>query len=728
MLNPDDPSSTALNVKELLNTSSQSLYYLNWWFLVIIALSGLTVIVFVVLVLILRGKNKKFLMKRRQSKQHLEHQHKMNTIKMMKLNGGSNIQLDANGIPVHHVDPESTLNANSIYLAGSNQQLILTNATNTLNRSSFNGGGGNVNANYNNSNQITLYELRQSKRGNLSVRGGIGNESCQYASGTIKTATYVSPNGTLSRVNIVSNEDQQQQQMFTNRNNDMFDTNNFNTLKQEQLNAIRSNPRHLNNLIGLSGGLAQPNDYSTSGQIGAMLLGEDDQHRGHLQQQQQLQSSNLYSINSQNNNNSKNLGQYLMPMNANHPKSSELIDEALNVGHLERSGSRQHLYFQHMPIPANNTTTNNNNNNNNNNNTNTNIYGGAKTNLNFNYSSSDSTDTTNPDQQQTSTPSSSNFGHHVSSSIYNMSSRNIYTTNSFGRNALANTTNTNNYNYKNTNTTTTTTNNNNNQIQQQSQTTVLQNTNNLPPPPPSLLTSSIIADQSTPPAIQSNINAASGMQGFDARRLQANYMSTSNNLRQPQQLANKNTYLDHQQVMQQVGQNKALTIVAQQASYYQTHNMMQQQQEHQQQQQKQQNSPPPPPSPLPPPPLPPMPPAIPASAQPSYTKASPFIGKKPLEPYQPPEIAIIHTNLIAKAASSTIEAMNALHEVATNTANNGAGVINNLKQKPLETSNNAESGSKISSISINLNGDRVMMNNVAGSRRPLASGAGYSNF
>jgi hypothetical protein len=100
----------------------------------------------------------------------------------------------------------------------------------------------------NSANNLTLYEIRKSKR-------GAQNNYNMSQTGTIKTATYVSPNGTLSKINIISNENEPVANTAT-------------LIKQQQLNGL-ANTRNLSNLIGLQH--AQPNDYCASGRIGALL-------------------------------------------------------------------------------------------------------------------------------------------------------------------------------------------------------------------------------------------------------------------------------------------------------------------------------------------------------------------------------------------------------------------------------------------------------------------------
>ena len=81
----------------------------------------------------------------------------------------SNDQLDNNSIP--------------IYLANSNNNLINPSGSNNLTRRENQNG------------QYTLYDLRK------SIRGGCGTSNI-YNGGSVRTATYISPNGTLSRINV----------------------------------------------------------------------------------------------------------------------------------------------------------------------------------------------------------------------------------------------------------------------------------------------------------------------------------------------------------------------------------------------------------------------------------------------------------------------------------------------------------------------------------------------
>ena len=85
------------------------------------------------------------------------------------------------GDALDNVSPND-VHPSNIYLHGSSAQLIMASGTNSLSR---------------NSNNYNLYEIRKSKRGGMGAA-----QHLNYNNGTIKTATYVSPNGTLSKVNI----------------------------------------------------------------------------------------------------------------------------------------------------------------------------------------------------------------------------------------------------------------------------------------------------------------------------------------------------------------------------------------------------------------------------------------------------------------------------------------------------------------------------------------------
>lgn len=642
-VNSDSDSSSSIlpsslfNAKELLLNGQQQ-FYLNWWFLVIVALSGFIFLITIVVVMLARGKNKKFLM-RKQSKHHMDQQ-KMNTIKMMKLNGGAPAGSILNGQGIIMTDGQNETigggmnNANSIYLAGSNQQLILSSSSNTLNRSMVYGGvgmntngtmGGTVNPNFSGSNQITLYEVRKSKRGGGPVSARSGNESCNYASGTLKTGTYVSPSGTLTRFNMLSQDDSTGAQQPSNSRlvTDMTDAASICTLKQEQLNALRNNPRQLGQLVGLNHA-AQPNDYST----GAIFLAGDENF------------DPTGTLNRQN-----RVNNYLMPVSSSIQASELNADEDDQI--FERHGSRQHLYFQHMPVQQ--------------------QRPGIIKGQNFNtYGESPLTGVNEPNEQ-------SNFGHNLNS-IYNMSNRHIYTTNSFGRHTLKNNTP-------------------NGGGQQAVNGSVL--INNLPPPHPSLLSNNQSNEtQGASTSAQSVDDSAIANSTFEARRVNMNYMSTSQQ--------RMNTYLEHQQVIQHINQNRGLSL---QPQYYL-----------QQQQQDSANNTLSPS--LPPPPPPPLPPKSPYTVRPPAPTRPPPLYSQPQQYQQGP-------TSIAQAASNTIEAINVL---VASTNNNTQNQVTTKNESTTGQAGNAVNPS--SSISINLNGDRVMMNNVAGSRKPLSStGAGaYPNF
>lgn len=488
-------------------------------------------------------------------------------------------------------------------LAGSNQQLILTNATNSLSRTTY----------ATNNNPIAVYELRKSKRGGTAA-------NTTATTGTIRTATYVSPNGTLSRINIITNENGND---YNDVGGPTFSGTNS-LIKQQQVNGL-NNGRNLSNLIGLpTTSIAQPNDYCTSGKIGAIILNDNGTIKS--------------TVSNKN-------GHYLIPLNTSKLEGDDLI--------LDKS--QQHLYFQHMGN-----------------------YGqlnGGNVNVNFNYSSSD---TENDSSSNGKTPAA-NFNH---MSLYNMSKRQIYTTNSFGRQTLT--------------------------TPKPNEPGTINVPNNLPPPPPSLLTSSIIQTEPEP----TNPTA------FADRRPNFNFASTKS--------VNMNAYFDHQQVMQ---------MQMQQQPMYHTHVAEQTR----------------PPTPPPPPPPLPQPPTI----QPNQYRMScksPFIHKKPLQIVHnqaPPQLKQQpQMSSITSAASNTVEAISALAN-AVNPANSSIKLKNNpinsatppsLNEPQPKSSDVAQANNNhnnipnknpnnptnnASSISISLSGDRVLMNNVAGSRRPLAGGYSF---
>ena len=107
---------------------------------------------------------------------------------------------------------------------------------------------------------------------------------------------------------------------------------------------------------------------------------------------------------------------------------------------------------------------------------------------------------------------------------------------------------------------------------------------------------------------------------------------------------------------------------------------------------------------------------------------SPFINKKPNE-------------IIANAVSNTVTAIGALNNycvssgaslkqinqkltLPTNTSTN-ITINSNPNNEINQNNNNNNNNENQNNSSINFNGDRLVMNNTAGSRRPLT---GYSSF
>jgi hypothetical protein len=261
------------------------------------------------------------------------------------------------------------MNTNSIYLAGSNQQLILTNATNSLSRTVGPTYASTLNPGMPMSSQqghITVYELRKSKR---LAHGG---SAAAAANGTIRTATYVSPNGTLGRINFIM-DNTVAGEAGTSSQFDLVE------LKQSQISGVQ-NPRNLSQLVGLGTAThsAQPNDYCTSGKIGALILDDNATIKSGM---------------------SNRNGHYLIPQSSNRAQPGEEVGG-------ESLSEQQHLYFQHM---AQNTYVPNT---------------AGHVNANFNYSSSDTENDSNGHANQNA------FNHMAA---FNMSKRQIYTTNSFGR-------------------------------------------------------------------------------------------------------------------------------------------------------------------------------------------------------------------------------------------------------------------------------------------------------
>lgn len=77
------PNSELVHIKSVsdlpfASKTDGSFFYSNWWFLVIIALSSVTLVIMIILIMCLRGKNKKFLLKRDKKLR--------NTMRMMKMN------------------------------------------------------------------------------------------------------------------------------------------------------------------------------------------------------------------------------------------------------------------------------------------------------------------------------------------------------------------------------------------------------------------------------------------------------------------------------------------------------------------------------------------------------------------------------------------------------------------------------------------------------------------
>ena len=273
--------------KDNANTSMR--YFLSsWWFLALVGLVSLALITIIVLGMCMRGKNNKFLLKRDKKQQH------RNTMRMMKMNqsmqsgatqqtaqgnsqfntnstmqtnlrldtlldnltGSDSIDLSLNdnlgqyltSVRQNAVGGKANIalpsnNSSQYYLAGSNAQLILTDTSSCLN-------ANGSDSNYATGHNQMVYDFRKSKR--APNQGSVLN-------GTIRTATYVSPNGTLSKVNFIDNNG------FTNDNNENQAC--TNTLGKQQLN-----PRNLNSILnGFFTATAQPNDYSSSGHIGQLI-------------------------------------------------------------------------------------------------------------------------------------------------------------------------------------------------------------------------------------------------------------------------------------------------------------------------------------------------------------------------------------------------------------------------------------------------------------------------
>lgn len=309
-------------------------------------------------------------MKKQKMLQQQQQQQKMNTIKMMKLAAAAGPTSSVDGVSSPDDADEANMNANSIYLAGSNQQLILTNATNSLSRTVGPAYASTLTGMPNQS--ITVYELRKSKR---LVHGG----AAATANGTIRPATYVSPNGTLRRVNILTDD-----AGLASAQLDVAE------LKQQQLSGLQ-NPRNLGQLIGFgvnAGGVgphAQPNDYCPSNKLGTLYLDDNATIKS--------------SVSSSHRNH------YLIPLNSSRLPNDEPGIESLS--------EQQQVYFQHMAqntyVPS----------------------AGGQANVNFNYSSSD-TENDSSGSNAANQVNQVNVGF-THMAPYTMSKRQVYTTNSFGR-------------------------------------------------------------------------------------------------------------------------------------------------------------------------------------------------------------------------------------------------------------------------------------------------------
>ena len=203
-------------------------------------------------IVILKGKNKKFV---------YNHKTRMNSMLMQKV---KNAKINQSLNFQSEITPEFTLNdqKNSICLTNiknNNNDLFASNSTTSLNRNN------NKNCKY------SLYDLRRPLRG-----GNVAATSNIYNNNSIKTATYVSPNGTLSRVNL--------HDLNSNIDDNEYELNSLQPLilngtliKNQQLNGLR-NSRNLANLIGINNNFqsqAQPNNYCSSGRIG-VLVNEND--------------------------------------------------------------------------------------------------------------------------------------------------------------------------------------------------------------------------------------------------------------------------------------------------------------------------------------------------------------------------------------------------------------------------------------------------------------------
>ena len=219
---------------------------------------------------------------------------RMDTLRMIKLGGAKNGEHQRNG-SVHnglgHDIPSDTFSNDQ--LDNNNIPIYLTNSNNNLINPS---GSNNLTRRENQNGQYTLYDLRK------SIRGACGTSNI-YNGGSVRTATYISPNGTLSRINL--NDANENDSQLVNSMEPLIV--NGSLIKRQQLNGL-NNARNLSNLIGLNENIinhaqsAQPNDYCSSGRIGALINKNNNE--------------NVLNENNFADNNSRG-GHYLIPCNPN---------------------------------------------------------------------------------------------------------------------------------------------------------------------------------------------------------------------------------------------------------------------------------------------------------------------------------------------------------------------------------------------------------------------------
>jgi hypothetical protein len=221
---------------------------------------------------------------------------RMDTLRMIKLNQTKSGEPQRNGNVLNGLSNEISPDTFSNDQLDNNLPIYLTNSNNNLINPS---GSNNLTRRENNQNgQYTLYDLRK------SIRGGCGTSNI-YNGGSVRTATYISPNGTLSRININDTNDNDSQ-MVTSMEPLIV---NGSLIKRQQLNGL-NNARNLSNLIGLNENIinhaqsAQPNDYCSSGRIGALINNNRNKNNN-----ESLLNENIFS---DNNNRG---GHYLMPCN-----------------------------------------------------------------------------------------------------------------------------------------------------------------------------------------------------------------------------------------------------------------------------------------------------------------------------------------------------------------------------------------------------------------------------